>query len=215
MLFNLNSKEKTLLFLGDILFVGAAIYLSYVIRYFGIPDILQILTFLTPFTYVIILWFVVFFISGMYDDQTLNLQKKNSSIIINSQIVNLLLTAIYFYLFSAHLDQATPKTILLIYIVISTVLLLSWRLFLYKNISKPKRNKALLIGTGEECEELKNEINNNNRYPFYFEKVIDSKAEIHDLDNSFNFASFDVIVVDKAYIKNNKNISEFFYNDLF
>jgi lipopolysaccharide/colanic/teichoic acid biosynthesis glycosyltransferase len=215
MLFNLNSKEKISLFLGDILFISLSIYLSYIIRYFSIPDIFQILNFIAPFTYIIVIWFVVFFISGMYEGQTLNLQKKSSKIIINSQIINLVVTALYFYLFSSYqVYQATPKTILLIYIVISTLLLLFWRLFLYKKISKTKRKKALLIANGEESEELRKEINNNNRYPFYFEKTIDSKSEIQQIDSDFNFSSYDIIVVDKNSIQN-KHVSEYIYKDLF
>src|SRR3990167_6805321 len=75
----------------------------------------------------------------------------------------------------------TPKTNLFIYLFVSFALVLLWRLYLVPSLGFRKRENAILIGSGEEMKELKEEVNNNPRYNLKFISSIDLN-EINSLD---------------------------------
>ncbi len=84
-----------------------------------------------------------------------------------------------------------PKTVLFLYVIISSLALLVWRTEIFSRISKGEtKEKAVIIGAGPETEELKREINGGN----YSLKFISSI----DLDHAENF-DFQGDVVSKIY----------------
>jgi exopolysaccharide biosynthesis polyprenyl glycosylphosphotransferase len=66
-----------------------------------------------------------------------------------------------------------PKTNLFIYIVVSSVLLFLWRLYGIRLLETPTKEKALIIGSGEEVLQIKEEVNHNPRYNLSFVSSID------------------------------------------
>ena len=166
-----RKKESLLLFLGDILFFIAALWVTLAIRYFEVPSSIVFYDHLTPFIILFAVWALVFFIAGLYDKHTVIFKRKLPSIILNAQIANIIIAALFFFLIPYF--GITPKTNLFIYLFISFVFIVFWRLSLAPVLENKKRQNALLIAGGKEMLELKEEVNNNKRYGFYFTSSLD------------------------------------------
>lgn len=168
---NLIKKEAIILFFGDIFFFVFSLWLSLYIRFFEMPTWDRFETHLIPFSILFIVWFLVYFIAGLYEKHTLILKGKLPSIIFNAQVVNSIFAIAFFYAFPVF--GITPKTILFAYLLVSFICMLMWRLYGSIFFSKNERQPALLIGSGSEMKELLYEVNNNSRYDLSFVSSID------------------------------------------
>ncbi len=168
---NLIKKEAVILFFGDIFFFVFSLWLSLYLRFFEIPTWKMFETHLVPFSILFIVWFLVYFIAGLYEKHTLILKGKLPSIIFNAQVVNSIFAIAFFYAFPVF--GISPKTILFVYLFVSFVCMLLWRLYGNVLFSKNERQPALLIGSGSEMKELLFEVNNNSRYDLFFVSSID------------------------------------------
>ena len=199
----LRKKEAILLFLGDIFCFVFSLWLTLSFRYGEIPSRELFLEHISVFSLLFILWAIVFFIAGLYEKHTLILRNKIPGIILNAQLVNTALAVLFFYLVP-HLG-ITPKTNLFIYLVISFSLILTWRIYGETFFRARNRQNAILIGSGKEMKELRQEVNNNPRYDLFFISSI-------DLDQVKNI-DFKEEVLNRIYNENVQVIAADFKND--
>lgn len=167
----LDKKEPVMLFLGDILIFILALWLSLSIRSGEFPSAVDFYTHLVPFSFVFLTWIFSFFVAGLYEKHTVMLKSKLSGVILNTQIFNSFIAAIFFYLIPYF--GIAPKTILFIYLFVSLILILIWRIYGEYLFGFKEKEKAILIGSGEEMRQLKNEVNDNSRYGLEFVSSID------------------------------------------
>src|SRR3989344_3480200 len=144
----LNRKEPLVLFLGDLSSFVAALWLSLLIRGLEVPSKDLLLTHLLPFSLLFALWILVFYIAGLYEKHTVILKSKLPSALASTQIINSTLAVVFFYFIPFF--GITPKTILFIYLLVSFVLVLSWRMYGYFRISRGHPDNAILIGSADE-----------------------------------------------------------------
>lgn len=174
-----STREAAVLFVGDLVVFVLSLWLMLAVRYLEVPSTELFMIHLVPFSFLFAVWVVVFFVAGLYDKHTRLFKEQLPSSIFNAQLVNLALAASFFFFIPYF--GITPKTNLVIYLIISFILIVLWRLwfldYLVRTWGGERRQAALLIGTGREIEELKQEVNNNNRYPFEFRYHFDP-AEI-------------------------------------
>lgn len=168
-----------MLFVGDLIVFYLSLWLALLIRYGTLPTQETWVTHAVPFTLIFIVWLFLFFIAGLYEKHTTLLKSKLPEIILHTQIVNSVLALLFFYLIPFF--GITPKTSLFIYLVVSFLLIISWRRFFAVKVTSRKQQGALLIGSGEEMEELQREVNSNPRYGMCFVSSIDVD-EIEDVD---------------------------------
>ncbi|MCD5381198.1 MAG: hypothetical protein LR008_01330, partial [Candidatus Pacebacteria bacterium] len=168
-----RTRELFILIIGDIVSFNIALWLMLLVRYFEIPSIDRLSSHVPPFLAFSAVWLVVFFILGLYDKHTNLLKKLLVNRILYAQIINVVVAGFLF--FSIPFGIA-PKTNLVLYLVISTILLTLWRLKWVPMMSPKYRHKAILIADGHEAIELADEINNNDRYNYYFIRIIDEKT---------------------------------------
>jgi len=188
-----NKRESLILLLGDVVFFFLALWLTLSIRYFEFPGYERFVSHTKPFSILFIIWIVFFYIAGLYEKHTVFLRNKLPTTIFNTQILNSLAAVSFFYLIPFF--GITPKTNLFIYLIVSFGLIVVWRLFIFtKLFFRKKRFSAILIGSGEEMKELKNEVNQNDRYGFSFVRSID----VQDLDK----IDFQREVLDMVYSEN-------------
>jgi lipopolysaccharide/colanic/teichoic acid biosynthesis glycosyltransferase len=161
-----NRFEIVLLLVGDVACFVGALYLSLVLRSFEIPSSSTLLLHIKPFSGLFLLWIGIFFIVGLYDKQTLFLKSQLPSRIVSTQFINVVLAAMLFFVMPN--IGIAPKTVLFIYLVMSSVLIVWWRLRIYPGILPRHRERVLLIGEGSEIEELFFEVNTHVRYNFEF-----------------------------------------------
>ncbi|TSD02762.1 MAG: hypothetical protein Athens071416_507 [Parcubacteria group bacterium Athens0714_16] len=104
----------------------------------------------------------MFFIFGLYEKHTTILKNKLPNIILHAQVTNSIIAMLFFYLIPYF--GITPKTNLLIYLVISFLLISLWRNYGIFLLGGTKKQNGIIIGSGEEVDELEKEISNNERY---------------------------------------------------
>lgn len=142
-----------------------------------------------PFSILFAIWILVFFIAGLYEKHTLILKSRLPSRILNATVTNSVISVVFFYLIPVF--GITPKTTLFLYLIVSFCLIVLWRLFIVPKIGMRGRANAILVGTSREMHELKNEVNNNERYSFKFVSSIDLD-EIDGID-------FKQEIIDRVY----------------
>ncbi len=188
-----RTRELLILLIGDILFFSVALWLSLFIRYVEVPTGEMFEQHFTPFMLMFGGWLLVFYIAGLYDKHTVFLKTLLKKRIIVTQICNVSLAG---FLFLTLPLGITPKTTLLIYVVISSLLILWWRLSLFALLSPKQTHNALLIADGEEAEELIAEVNGNRRYSYRFVKMITSDL----IKNTSDFESKLLTVIEQEKI---------------
>jgi len=170
-------KEALTLFFGDIFFFVLSLWLSLYLRFAEVPTLDVFTLHIVPFAILFAIWILVYFIAGLYEKHTLLLKSKLPTIIFNAQVANSILAMVFFY--AVPVFGIAPKTILFIYLVISFVCSLFWRIYGGGLLSNTDKQPALLIGAGEEMKELLTEVNGNSRYDLKFVTSID----VHNIDS--------------------------------
>lgn len=171
-----SRREGLVLFIGDIFISFFSLWTALRLRY-GDEITSEVWRLhLVPFSALILVSTIVFFIAGLYEKHTLILKSKIPYTVLNAQVANAFIAVLFFYLIPAFI--ITPKTNLFLYLVISTGLLVLWRIYGVSYITGKKGKKlALIIGSGDEMRELSSEINGNDRYDIKFVGDIDLSKE--------------------------------------
>ena len=156
-----NKNDPLLLFVGDIVFLFFSLWLMLLIRYGSGLTFKVFGDHFLPFGILFVIWCIVFFIAGLYEKHTALLQRNVPRIILNAQVANSIIAITFFYFIPYF--GITPKTNLFIYLVISFLAILFWRMYGYKFTGARHKQNALLVGSGAEVDELYNEVNNNPR----------------------------------------------------
>src|SRR3989344_4552312 len=165
-----NRSERWLLFIGDVIAFLASLWLMLLVRY-GSFDPNLFYQHLAPFSILFVVWLIVFFIAGLYEKHTVILKSRLPSILFNTLVVNTVLAVAFFYFIPYF--GITPKTNLFIYLAISFALILLWRIYAFPLFGTRRKQSALLIGSGAEMRELRDEVNNNSRYSIQFVSSVD------------------------------------------
>jgi len=179
-----RTRELFILIIGDIVVFNIALWLTLLLRYLELPSLDRLALHVPPFLSFSAVWLFVFFILGLYDKHTVLLKKLLVNRILYAQAINVFVAGILFFVIPFGI---TPKTNLVLYLVTSTILLSAWRLILVPKLSAKQRHKAILIADGKEAIELADEINNNDRYNYYFIRIIDEKTltDTKDFETKF------------------------------
>jgi exopolysaccharide biosynthesis polyprenyl glycosylphosphotransferase len=176
-----NKKEAIFLFLGDMVVFAVSLWLALTLRFFSIPSRELLYLHMLPFSFIFMVWVVSFFASGLYGKHTLLFKSRLPTLLLNTQIVNSVLAVVFFYFVPAFI--ITPKVLLFIYLAVSFVLILLWRIKLVSYFGFRKKQKAFLIGEGKEILELYEEVNNNRRYSLSFVGFLDIGKEGFDIED--------------------------------
>lgn len=166
-----GKKQTVILFLGDILLLYFSLWLTLFLRDLSLPTNRIWTLHFAPFSILIAVWILVFFISGLYEKHTLILKSRLPSTVFNTQIVNSFI-AVFFFYFIPYFG-ITPKTNLFIYLFLSFALILLWRIYGDRILHPSIKQKGIIVGSGEEMRELLEEVNNNPRYGLEFISSID------------------------------------------
>ncbi|MDO8579786.1 MAG: exopolysaccharide biosynthesis polyprenyl glycosylphosphotransferase [bacterium] len=166
-----NKRAPWLLLLGDALFFVVSLWLALFLRYGQSPDKEIFFAHLAPFSLLFVVWILVFFITGLYDKQSAILKSKLPTYLFQGQVVNSVIAVIFFYFVPWF--GISPKTTLFVYLVISLLLIIWWRVYGYFFFATKAREKLILVGGGGEVNELRREIESNQRYNINIVSVID------------------------------------------
>jgi exopolysaccharide biosynthesis polyprenyl glycosylphosphotransferase len=154
--------RKILLFFGDLILLYFSLFLSLFFRYFRNFNSEIFSNHLLPFSILYFLWLIILYIFGGYD--LLPFKSQFLFRIFSAFSLNFLISISFFYFFP--IFGITPKTNLVLNLIIFAILFLTWRFSFYSLFSTYFLNKVAILGSGNEVENLKKEISQNPSFGF-------------------------------------------------
>ncbi|MCX6798216.1 MAG: exopolysaccharide biosynthesis polyprenyl glycosylphosphotransferase [Candidatus Falkowbacteria bacterium] len=186
--------KKISLLLGDILLLNLALYLTLIIRYQSL-DVNQLWQRHLPnFLIIFIIWLLIFYINNLYNLNTITSQRRFNRLTINSTLVASALSTLYFYLNVK--SDITPKTNLLLFIIIFLILFLAWR-YLFNLIIKtylPKNNLAI-IGSNRSVANLIANLQEHPHWGYQTAIIIKDLEPLNDLPTLVKEKNIKTVVI--------------------
>ena len=172
-----NARGTIILIVGDLFAYVISLVLTLAVRYGQLPSKDFLLIHLGAFSVLIIVFILINFSAGLYDKQSVFIRGRIQGLLLRVQIVNVLVGVIFFYF--APLSIA-PKANLFIYFIVSTAILFLWRLIMYPVLSATRKQRAILVGSGTDLEDLYEEIDDNIRYGLSFKERIVPRPTVEE-----------------------------------
>lgn len=169
-----NKLKAFLFFIADAAALYAALFITLLVRYGGqfykeFEDAHAI-----PFTIIFVLWIIVFYVAGLYDLRRLRNNLEFLKTLFLCLGVNAALAVLLFYLIPVF--GITPKTNLLIFIIIFAVIEVFWRRFLNRLMAFGEApNRMLVIGDGAIGAEIKKTVAENPQLGYAIKAEMDEK----------------------------------------
>ena len=151
--------KRALVAIIDFLILAFSLYLALSLRYLDFVSYGNFLNIFYPFLIITIPTIIIFYMYGLYDKMTVKIYNELNKRIISSLTLSAIFGSIIFY--SSPYFTIAPKTILLIYIILASFLIFAWRKYARIFIKSGMDNKILLVASGSELMELKEELDNN------------------------------------------------------
>ena len=175
----IRSFKMLILAAGDILAAYLALALTLVIRYDRADFAVHWADHVWPFTVVFAVWFIVFYIVGLYDFDALRSRIELAARASEGLLAALFISVAVFYAVPSF--EIAPKTNLVIAIALYAALLAGWRLLTMHLFSQDRfRLKVLFLGGGEEASTLCDVLATNPHLGYTCVAKIDegSRAEL-------------------------------------
>src|SRR3989344_821494 len=168
-----DRRETATLLIGDFLILAASLWVALLLRNLALPSFGYFEQNVVPFLPIFFLSLFVFYIAGLYEKQTRPIRRVMGVRILGAQAATVAAAAILFFVLPLTI---APKTILVLYLVVSVVAESMWRFYrMNVEIAEGKRASFLLVGTGLAADELYEEVNNNNKYMIRFVGRVDKE----------------------------------------
>jgi len=171
-----DRRETLLLLLGDFFILVSSLWVALFLRNLTVPSFGYFEQNLVPFLPMFMLSLVVFYIAGLYEKQTRPIRSVMGIRIFGAQAATVAIAAILFFILPLNI---APKTILVLYLIISVVTESVWRFYrMNREIADGKRVPVVLVGSGPAALELYEEVNGNNTYMIRFVDRIEREDSI-------------------------------------
>jgi len=199
------SLRKILLFLGDIFLIYLSLFLTLLLGFFGEFSFEIFSLHLLPFSIIYFFWLVIFYIFGLYDLHLIKTKTSFYGSTLGALSVSLILGMLFFY--TTPFFEITPKTNLVINILIFGVLFLGWRRLFYSLFSVHFLNRTVIIGKGSEVEMLKKEINEK---PYLGYKIVSIDIN-KDLFSQIQAKNIDTVIFTEEFESNPRILKALYF----
>ncbi len=203
--------RKFLLFLGDIITLYLALFLTLYMRY-GHNFDEQIDMHLLPFTIIFAVWIMVLYISNLYEISFAKNNIQFFSDLFYAVAATSAISIFFFYLIPFF--GITPKTNLFIFIIITTALQGLWRFYFNHLIARSGyKNNTLIVGLSQQSQELYDFLLNNPQLGYGALGIFDIKDETASgiLDNLIKRKNVKTLVLSPAVYKVPHIIDAFYH----
>lgn len=216
----MKQKFKTLLLLlGDVIILYLSLFIALKIRYFNNFEITIFQNHFWPFSIVFIILIFIFYIFDLYN---LRLSKNNLEFYKNSLtaiILSLAISIIFFY--TIPFLGIAPKTNLLIFDVVFTLLFYAWRLIFNKTLISLPAQSILIIGENNDTKEFAEFISNHPQFSYKISAVLNYAApdenliKKNDIILSAPSINNDFILSDKIFENLFLKVNFFYFADFY
>jgi len=158
---NRVSLNTGLLVLGDALIFFCSLWFALFLRHLAVPQGTFYIEHVYPFTILFLLWVLIFFIAGLYDEEMLTIRRSIKEVLLVTQITGAVFAIILFYLLP-FFNKITPKLSLALFLVVFSIAIWFWRRYFFQNLRPPARG-VILIG---KHKKLADTFNKKNFYGF-------------------------------------------------
>ena len=216
MISNINLKlklRKAILLLGDVVCLYFSLFLTLLIRFRSEFNTELLIKHLPYFSVIFVFWIIIIFSFRSYETNKPLIKKYNLFLtIFNISIINFFLSVLYFYIIPQNL--ISPKTILVINILVFGIIFYAWRSLAGKLLYPRtiKKNCLAITSNQDLIKEIfkKPELELNIKACVNLENnIIFSNLESIDLNELFTFVKdnkIQTIIIDDNLLPN-KHIS--------
>lgn len=171
-------RETAILVSGDFSALIVSLWAALALRNLEIPPLGYFEANLVPFLPVFMISLAVFYIAGLYEKQTRLVKREMGARVLGAQVANSVIAAVVFFVLPLSI---APKTILLLYLIISVGIISAWRLYrVRRERGTHGATRALLVASGAAAQEVFDEVNGNDRYLLVFSDRIDPMGKSPD-----------------------------------
>jgi exopolysaccharide biosynthesis polyprenyl glycosylphosphotransferase len=190
-----HTPRRLILMVVDAFILLGALWLAIFFRNLGQMDENQYLSLVPSFLLVIVTSLVIFYIYGLYDKPSLRLVRELRARIISSQVLAGVVAVFFFYSLSTL--GIAPKTILFLYIAISSVAMIVWRYYASLLVLRYRKQNSVIIGSGKSFHMLVDELSRNPHTGITLISVIDLDTyDVSRIGNVFKTTDPDSMIVD-------------------
>lgn len=154
-----NTPRRLLLLVVDSIILYFSLVVAISLRSGSSSQTDYLSSFVPYFIIILCATIVIFYIYGLYDKPTLRLIRELSNRVTSSQILSAIVAVITFYSLPA-LGFA-PKTILFIYVILSSIFIIIWRYIAFNVVLRYRKQHSVIIGSGKSFHKLVNELSIN------------------------------------------------------
>ncbi|OIO50862.1 hypothetical protein CO131_01225 [Candidatus Kaiserbacteria bacterium CG_4_9_14_3_um_filter_50_16] len=167
-----DRRETALLLIGDFFMLAASLWIALLLRNLSFPSLSYFDANFVPFLPIFFLSLAVFYIAGLYEKQTRPIRRVMGPRIFGAQAATVAIAAVLFFILPLSI---APKTILVLYLIVSVATESIWRFYRMKyEIKSSARIPALLVGSGPAVLELYDEVRENSRYLIHFVRHLET-----------------------------------------
>lgn len=169
-------SEFGFLLVGDLAVFVASLWLTLAIRNLAWPSSESFTTHLAPFSLLFVVWILFFFIAGLYDKNTLFIKSILPGRIFQAHIFNLIVAGIFFY--AIPYFGVAPKLTLFLYLLVSSLIIAFWRLFIYNTIAERTAIPVVLLAdpNTKEIIQLNDFLKKSGNAYINIVRIIDPKS---------------------------------------
>lgn len=200
--------RQLILLLGDLVLGLSALFLTIRVRNFADFSWGLWEKHLIPFLAIYAVWFVIFYIFGLYDLSLIKPKAELLTRMAQAFLICLSLGIILFY--AVPFFTITPKITLLIDTIIMAILMALWRRLFYLLFSNVYRQNLVFWGKNILAERLIRAIENDPQVGFKFAGFLDVKKNITE---QLQDSRADILVI-ADNLSANPNIAEDLYRSL-
>ena len=147
-----DRRETAILLIGDFLILVASLWVALLLRNLTIPPASYFNANLVPFLPMFVLSLVVFYIAGLYEKQTRPIRRVMGVRILGAQAATVAMAAVLFFVLPLSI---APKTILVLYLIVSVLAESGWRFYrMNRELQESNRVPAFLVGSGAAVQEM-------------------------------------------------------------
>jgi len=202
---NILSLRKFLLLAGDIFLLYLSLLVALFFGFWGNFSWEIFLEHLFPFSILYLFWLIIFYIFGFYDLDLLRTPFSFYTRALSEFGLCLGLGMIFFYLIPFF--GITPKTNLILNIIIFGIFALSWRQLFYQISTSRFLTKIGIIGENIQAQELTGYIQKNPHLGYKLTAFLDVKK---DLLQQIREKNIDILII-AANLESNSQLAQSLY----
>ena len=145
------STNILFLLVGDAIIFFLSLWSALAIRQFAIPEATFYIEHIYPFTVLFLIWVLIFFIAGLYDEELLTIKRSLGDTLLVTQTVGATTAVALFYL--VPFFDLTPKTNLALFLILFSISVWMWRKVFFTSV-RPLSKDVLLVGSHPKLEEV-------------------------------------------------------------